>query len=90
MFNIGPGELIVILLLALIIFGPGKLPDVGKALGRTINEFKRATRQIEEDMTSPPPRRSEPAERDRAESAPAAGSPSATGSGSGGQRGHVG
>ncbi|MBE3599250.1 MAG: twin-arginine translocase TatA/TatE family subunit [Limnochordaceae bacterium] len=43
MFNIGPAELLVILLLALIIFGPGKLPEVGRALGKTINEFKRAT-----------------------------------------------
>jgi len=45
MFNIGPAELLVILLLALIIFGPGKLPEVGRALGRTINEFRRATQE---------------------------------------------
>lgn len=51
MFNIGPGELLVILLLALIIFGPGKLPEVGRALGRTINEFRRAT----QEPASPPP-----------------------------------
>ncbi|WP_405001275.1 twin-arginine translocase TatA/TatE family subunit [Geochorda subterranea] len=50
MFNIGPAELLVILLLALIIFGPGKLPEVGRALGRTINEFRRAT----QEPTSPP------------------------------------
>lgn len=48
MFQVGPGELMVILLLALIIFGPGKLPDVGRALGMTINEFRRASREREE------------------------------------------
>lgn len=57
MFNIGPAELLVILLLALIIFGPGKLPEVGRALGRTINEFRRAT----QEPTSPPASSSAPA-----------------------------
>jgi len=36
-------ELILILVLALIIFGPRKLPEVGKSLGKTLNEFRRAT-----------------------------------------------
>lgn len=40
--SIGPWELILILALALIIFGPGKLPGVGKAVGKTIKEFKGA------------------------------------------------
>ncbi len=40
-------ELILVLVIALIVFGPGKLPDVGKALGKGINEFKRATTEIE-------------------------------------------
>lgn len=38
--NIGPTELLVILLLALIIFGPGKLPQLGRALGQSFREFK--------------------------------------------------
>ncbi|KKM11666.1 primosome subunit DnaD [Clostridiales bacterium PH28_bin88] len=41
--SIGPTELVLILALALIIFGPGKLPDVGKSFGKTIKEFKKAT-----------------------------------------------
>ncbi|MFZ7101683.1 MAG: twin-arginine translocase TatA/TatE family subunit [Peptococcaceae bacterium] len=41
--NIGFPELILILVLALIIFGPGKLPDVGRAVGKSIKEFKKAT-----------------------------------------------
>ncbi|MHB9148371.1 MAG: twin-arginine translocase TatA/TatE family subunit [Candidatus Amoebophilus sp.] len=38
-----PTELIIILVIALIIFGPGKLPELGKSLGKGINEFKAAT-----------------------------------------------
>lgn len=49
MFGIGPMELVVILVLALIIFGPGKLPEVGKAVGKAMSEFKRATRAVAED-----------------------------------------
>lgn len=43
MFSFSMPELIVILVIALIVFGPGKLPEVGKALGRSLEEFKRAT-----------------------------------------------
>lgn len=48
--SIGFPELIVILVLALIIFGPGKLPEVGKALGRGINEFKRASKDVQKEI----------------------------------------
>ncbi|MDD4334456.1 MAG: twin-arginine translocase TatA/TatE family subunit [Desulfotomaculaceae bacterium] len=41
--QIGATELILILTLALIIFGPGKLPDLGKALGKSISEFRRSS-----------------------------------------------
>lgn len=44
--NIGMTELIVILVFALIIFGPGKLPELGKSLGKSIREFKSASREI--------------------------------------------
>lgn len=43
MFNIGMPELILILIIALVVFGPAKLPEIGKALGRSLQEFKRAT-----------------------------------------------
>ncbi|GMB02245.1 twin-arginine translocase TatA/TatE family subunit [Pelosinus sp. IPA-1] len=43
MFSFSMAELSVILVIALVVFGPGKLPEVGKALGRGIQEFKRAT-----------------------------------------------
>jgi sec-independent protein translocase protein TatA len=38
-----PTHLIIILVIVLIIFGPGKLPDIGKAMGKTINEFRQAS-----------------------------------------------
>ncbi|MGI6647963.1 MAG: Sec-independent protein translocase subunit TatA/TatB [Bacillota bacterium] len=52
--SVGPWELILILVIALIIFGPGKLPEVGRSLGKSINEFKRASvdikKQIEDEV----------------------------------------
>ncbi|MFR6291884.1 MAG: twin-arginine translocase TatA/TatE family subunit, partial [Peptococcaceae bacterium] len=39
--NIGPASLVLILVIALIIFGPGKLPGVGKALGESVHGFKK-------------------------------------------------
>ena len=39
-----------ILALALIIFGPGKLPDVGRAVGKAMSEFKNASREIEQEI----------------------------------------
>lgn len=44
--NIGPLELVLILVLAMIIFGPAKLPEMGRSLGRAIREFRRASREI--------------------------------------------
>lgn len=42
MFGLGPAELIVILAVGLLIFGPGRLPEIGGALGRGIKDFRRA------------------------------------------------
>ena len=42
MFGIGAGEFVIILIAALVIFGPGKLPEVGRAIGKGLREFKKA------------------------------------------------
>ncbi len=44
--SIGMPELIIIFVIALIIFGPRKLPDLGKSLGKSIAEFKRASNEL--------------------------------------------
>jgi len=54
----GPVELIIILVIALLILGPGKLPDVGSALGKSIREFRKASSDVTDAMkvdTSPLP-----------------------------------
>jgi len=50
MFGIGGQELILILLVALIVMGPKKLPDLAKSLGRAIGEFQRATTDLKRDF----------------------------------------
>ncbi len=50
--HIGVPELVLILALALIIFGPGKLPELGKAIGKTIKEFRHSSQEIMEDVES--------------------------------------
>ncbi|MCE5262675.1 MAG: twin-arginine translocase TatA/TatE family subunit [Deltaproteobacteria bacterium] len=55
MFGIGMPELLIILVIILIIFGAGKLPEIGGALGRGIKNFKKATREPNEIDVTPPP-----------------------------------
>ncbi|MFY0781016.1 twin-arginine translocase TatA/TatE family subunit [Peribacillus simplex] len=44
--NIGVPGLVIILIIALVIFGPKKLPEIGRAFGRTLSEFKSATKGL--------------------------------------------
>ena len=50
MFNIGPAELMVIFVLALLVFGPKKLPEVSKQIGRGIREFRKASDQFQGEI----------------------------------------
>ncbi len=52
MFGLGAPELIIILVVALIIFGPKKLPELGKSLGQGIREFRRGTSGLKEELES--------------------------------------
>lgn len=47
MLNIGAGELILILIVVLIVFGPGKLPEVAKSMGKAVREFRKASSNLQ-------------------------------------------
>ena len=51
MFNVGPTELMVILVLALIVFGPKKLPEMGKSIGKGLREFRKAQMDIRNEIS---------------------------------------
>ncbi len=48
--RIGMSELVVILIIALVIFGPSKLPEIGKAFGKALGEFRTHAKKISEDI----------------------------------------
>ncbi len=48
--NLGFSELLVILVVGLVVFGPQKLPELGRGLGQAIREFRKATRTITEEV----------------------------------------
>ncbi len=52
--NIGAPELIIVLVIALLVLGPGKLPEVGNALGKGIREFRKAATDVKEAATIDP------------------------------------
>jgi sec-independent protein translocase protein TatA len=51
MFGLGPAEIILVFIIALIVFGPGRLPEIGQQLGKTIREFRNASNAITQDLT---------------------------------------
>lgn len=50
MFGLGIGELLVIFVIALIVFGPKKLPEIGRSVGRAMIEFKKASQEFQDSM----------------------------------------
>ena len=51
MFGLGVPELILICVIALVVFGPKKLPEIGKAMGKGIGEFRKATTEMNKEVT---------------------------------------
>lgn len=49
--RLGPMELVLILAIALVIFGPSKLPEVGRSLGKAISEFKNSSKEVTDSIT---------------------------------------
>jgi sec-independent protein translocase protein TatA len=61
-FNVGPVELIIVLVIALLVVGPRRLPEMGNAVGKTIREFRNASTEVTSavSMESPPAPESAP------------------------------
>jgi sec-independent protein translocase protein TatA len=72
-FNVGPAEIIVILLLALIVFGPKRLPEIGRTVGKGLREFRQATQDVKDELSRTMSDDDEDGDQGKAE--PSAGSP---------------
>lgn len=82
MFDIGLPELVIILVVALLVFGPGKMVEIGRELGKAVRDFRRATGDIQKEFNDalkldepakpPPPRPAPPGPRPVAQDAPPA------------------
>jgi len=51
LFNIGPEEIILILVIALIVFGPKRLPEIGRTVGKSLREFRKASDDIRQELS---------------------------------------
>jgi len=81
---IHPFWIVAIIVIVLIIFGPGRLPELGAGIGKAMREFRKATSELTSEVThstqpvTPPPAATPPAAPAPSESAPAQGSESAS------------
>jgi len=72
MFGIGAPELVLILIVGLIVFGPGKLPEMGRTLGKGLREFRKASNALTTAINTPDPPPAPPAQNTAAQPQPAA------------------
>lgn len=73
--NIGPLEIIIVLVIVLVIFGPKRLPDLGRSLGTSMREFKDSVtgKDDDEKQIDPPDAKPEPVHTENSEATPAGG-----------------
>jgi sec-independent protein translocase protein TatA len=64
---IGWPELIILLVVVLIVFGPGKLPDIGNAIGKGVREFRKASTDLEESIRGESKKPAAPSDRPKTE-----------------------
>jgi len=85
--SIGFGEIVILLLVALIVFGPRRLPEMGRTMGRSLREFRRAASDLraefEDDVEEPRKRRTPAARAASSDNPPAAEGDGAEGDGDG-------
>lgn len=60
MGNLGAGEIILIVLVILIFFGPKKIPEIAQGIGKGMREFKKAMKDVEDELKTPDTKKSEP------------------------------
>ncbi len=53
MFNIGPQEMFILFLIIILLFGAKRIPEIGRSIGRGIQEFKKGMRDVEAEINAP-------------------------------------
>jgi len=61
-FNFGPGEMLLLFLVVLLLFGPSQIPKMARSIGQALREFKKAQREIGDELTREEPPSAKPPE----------------------------
>ena len=88
--SVGPVELIIVLIIALLVIGPRRLPEMGNAVGKTIREFRKASTELSEATTIVPEEKPPGGQGTSGSSAPAPAAATPAGSTSGAETGETG
>ncbi len=63
MFGLGAQELLLILLIILLLFGARKIPEIARGLGKSVSEFKKGTRELDEEIKREEPEKRQPPDK---------------------------